>query len=231
MVTRAKDGISKPLARMNCHVTTTLPIPRSHLHALNDPHWHKAMLDEYNALISNETWAFVPCPANVNVVRSMWLFRHKYNADGSLSSVRCIDLNKLLGYGFSGLLALLHVSVLSTAKPISSSTVLLQCIITLIHGEFSMTDLGSLNYFTPVDIESKLGSDGDPISDPTLYRSLAGALQYLTFTRLDNSYAVQQICIYMHDPHDPHFNALKCILRYVRRTLDHGLQLHVSSAS
>ncbi|GJS73598.1 ribonuclease H-like domain-containing protein [Tanacetum coccineum] len=43
---------------------------------------------------------------------------------------------------------------------------------------------------TPVDIESKLGSDGKPVSDPTLYRNLAGALQYLTFTRPDISYAV-----------------------------------------
>nr|GEW53773.1 ribonuclease H-like domain-containing protein [Tanacetum cinerariifolium] len=44
---------------------------------------------------------------------------------------------------------------------------------------------------TPVDIESKLGSDGDPVSDPTLYRSLAGALEYLTFTRSNLSYVVQ----------------------------------------
>ncbi|GKF18642.1 ribonuclease H-like domain-containing protein, partial [Tanacetum coccineum] len=48
---------------------------------------------------------------------------------------------------------------------------------------------------TPVDTKSKLGSDGDPISDPTLYRSLAGGLQYLTFTRPDISYAVQQVCL------------------------------------
>ncbi|GJX14727.1 ribonuclease H-like domain-containing protein [Tanacetum coccineum] len=41
------------------------------------------------------------------------------------------------------------------------------------------------------------------------------ALQYLTFTRPDISYAVQQICLYMHDPRDPHFSALKRILRYV----------------
>ncbi|GJU23721.1 retrotransposon protein, putative, ty1-copia subclass [Tanacetum coccineum] len=40
--------------------------------------------------------------------------------------------------------------------------------------------------------ESKLGSDGDPVSDPTLYRSFAGALQYLTFTCPDLTYAVQQ---------------------------------------
>ncbi|GJT57119.1 ribonuclease H-like domain-containing protein [Tanacetum coccineum] len=84
---------------------------------------------------------------------------------------------------------------------------------------------------TPVDTESKFGSDGDPVSDPTLYRSLAGALQYLTFTRPDLSYAVQQVCLYMHDPRDPHFTTLKRIPRYVRGTLDYGLQLHVSSTT
>ncbi|GJS38232.1 ribonuclease H-like domain-containing protein [Tanacetum coccineum] len=46
---------------------------------------------------------------------------------------------------------------------------------------------------TPVDTESKLRVDGDPVSDSTLYRSFAGALQYLAFTRSNISYAVQQI--------------------------------------
>ncbi|GKB74154.1 ribonuclease H-like domain-containing protein [Tanacetum coccineum] len=84
---------------------------------------------------------------------------------------------------------------------------------------------------TPVDTESKLGSDGKPVSDLTLYRSLVGALQYLTFTRPDLSYVVQQVCLYMHDPRDPHFTALKRILCYVCGTLDYGLQLHVSSTT
>nr|GFC89493.1 NBS-containing resistance-like protein [Tanacetum cinerariifolium] len=35
----------------------------------------------------------------------------------------------------------------------------------------------------------------------------------------------------MHDPRDPHFTALKRILRYVSGTLDNGLQLHVSSTT
>nr|GEU38294.1 ribonuclease H-like domain-containing protein [Tanacetum cinerariifolium] len=149
----------------------------------------------------------------------------------------------------------------------ASSTALLQRIIILLHNEFAMTDLGSLNYLlgmyaqrtksglflsqskfakdilerahmhhcnpskTPVDTKSKLESDGYPVSDPTLYRSLAGALQYLTFTRPDISYVVQQICLYMHDPRDPYFTALERILRYVRGTIDHGIQLHVSSTS
>nr|GEX12200.1 phospholipase-like protein [Tanacetum cinerariifolium] len=68
---------------------------------------------------------------------------------------------------------------------------------------------------TPVATESKLGPDGDPVSDPTLYRSLAGSFQYLTFTRPDISYAVQHVCLFMHDPREPHFSALKRILCYV----------------
>ncbi|WZZ63764.1 hypothetical protein YC2023_075134 [Brassica napus] len=42
---------------------------------------------------------------------------------------------------------------------------------------------------TRVDTKSKLATEaGKPVADPTLYRSLAGALQYLTFTRPDISF-------------------------------------------
>ncbi|GJZ21116.1 ribonuclease H-like domain-containing protein [Tanacetum coccineum] len=84
---------------------------------------------------------------------------------------------------------------------------------------------------TPIDTDSKLGPDGVPVQDPTLYRSLAGGLQYLTFTRPDLSYAVQQVCLYMHDLREPHFAALKRILRYVQGTLELGLQLYASATT
>ncbi|GJU41913.1 ribonuclease H-like domain-containing protein [Tanacetum coccineum] len=84
---------------------------------------------------------------------------------------------------------------------------------------------------TPIDTDSKLGPDGVPVQDPTLYRSLAGGLQYLTFTRPDLSYAVQQVCLYMHDPREPHFAALKRIMRYVQGTLELGLQLYASATT
>ncbi|XP_026458745.1 uncharacterized protein LOC113359302 [Papaver somniferum] len=83
---------------------------------------------------------------------------------------------------------------------------------------------------TPVDTNSKLSAtSGHVIEDPTLYRSLAGALQYLTFTRPDISYAVQQVCLFMHDPWEPHMQALKRILRYLQGTLDHGLFLYATT--
>jgi len=82
---------------------------------------------------------------------------------------------------------------------------------------------------TPVDVHSKLSADGPPVTDPTQYRSLAGALQYLTFTRPDIAFAVQQVCLFMHDPREPHLAALKRILRYLRGTLSLGLTMRRSS--
>jgi hypothetical protein len=77
---------------------------------------------------------------------------------------------------------------------------------------------------TPVDSHAKVSAMiGTIVSDPTQYRSLVGALQYLTFTQPDISYVVQQVCLHMHDPRDVHLSALKRILRYLRGTLSHGL--------
>ncbi|GJR39898.1 ribonuclease H-like domain-containing protein [Tanacetum coccineum] len=86
-------------------------------------------------------------------------------------------------------------------------------------------------FWTHVDTKSKMVPDGVPVQDPTLYRSLAGGLQYLTFTRPDLSYAVQHVCLYMHDPREPHLTALKRILHYVCGTLDFGLHLYSSSTT
>uniref|UniRef100_A0A8R7VAY3 Reverse transcriptase Ty1/copia-type domain-containing protein n=1 Tax=Triticum urartu TaxID=4572 RepID=A0A8R7VAY3_TRIUA len=85
---------------------------------------------------------------------------------------------------------------------------------------------------TPIDTQAKLFGDSGPLfHDPSLYRSLAGALQYLTLTRPDLSYAVQQCCLFMHAPRESHFQLVKRILCYVRGTTHMGLQIHRSAAS
>ena len=78
---------------------------------------------------------------------------------------------------------------------------------------------------TPVDTHAKMSADGVPVVDPTHFHSIAGALQYLTFTRPDLTYAVQQVCLYMHDPREPHLAAMKRILRYIKGTLDLSFHL------
>ncbi|GKC62974.1 ribonuclease H-like domain-containing protein, partial [Tanacetum coccineum] len=285
MDTRFCVSTNRPTQRFNLHVSTISPIPKSYSIAFRDPNWYRAMLDEYTALIKNNTWILVPRPLDANIVRSMWLFQHKYNADGTLSRYKArlvangstqlagidvdetfspvvkpatirtvlslaisrhwlvhqLDVKNAFLHGPGAETAYLFLYVDDIVLTASSSD-LLQQIITSLHAEFSMTDLGSLNYFlgisvtrnasgmflsqqkyatevldragmlnckpcrtpvdtdsklckpcrTPVDTDSKLSADGAPISDSTLYRSLAGALQYLTFTRPDISYAVQQ---------------------------------------
>lgn len=82
---------------------------------------------------------------------------------------------------------------------------------------------------TPVDCKGKLPADGAAIDDAKSYRSLAGALQYLTVTHPDLAFAVQQACLHMHDPRAPHLALLKRILRYVRGTTPLGLHLRAST--
>ncbi|KAJ9566206.1 hypothetical protein OSB04_002172 [Centaurea solstitialis] len=116
----------------------------------------------------------------------------------------------------------------------TSSNSLRKSIMSLLADEFAMKDLAGMASCklasTPVDTQATLGSDsGSPCSDPTHYRSLAGALQYLTFTRPDITYAVQQVCLHMHDPQESHMLALKRILRYIQGTIDYGLHLYRTS--
>jgi hypothetical protein len=63
----------------------------------------------------------------------------------------------------------------------------------------------------------------DVFSDPTPYRSLVSALQYATFTRPDITFVFNRVCQFMHKPSSTHFVVAKCILQYLKGTLDKGV--------
>ncbi|KAM1687473.1 hypothetical protein COP2_036161 [Malus domestica] len=65
--------------------------------------------------------------------------------------------------------------------------------------------------------------DGYPISDPDVYWSMVGGLQYLTLTRPDISFAVNQVCQYMYNPKSTHLQAVKRIYRYIKGTVEQGI--------
>jgi histone deacetylase 1/2 len=73
---------------------------------------------------------------------------------------------------------------------------------------------------------SKVGSN--PVEDPTLFRSVVGALQYATLTRPDISYSVNKVCQFLANPLEDHWKAVKRILRYLSGTLHHGLLLQAA---
>lgn len=73
---------------------------------------------------------------------------------------------------------------------------------------------------TLVDTKQKLiTSVCTPYDDPTLYWSIIGALQYLTFIHPNISYVVQHVSFRMHAPYTKRMLALKRIVCYVQATL------------
>ena len=84
--------------------------------------------------------------------------------------------------------------------------------------------VGAKPLASPTVATTKLSStEGELISDPSTYCQIIGALQYCTITRPDISYAVNQLCQYMHQPRTPHLQAMKRVLRYLKGTVNHGL--------
>ena len=71
----------------------------------------------------------------------------------------------------------------------------------------------------------------DPLfPDATRFWQHVGALQYLTFTRPDIFFVVNQVCQFMHAPTESHWATVKRILRYLHGTTSHGLPITCSSS-
>ena len=66
-------------------------------------------------------------------------------------------------------------------------------------------------------------SKSETSDDPSTYRSIVGALQYLNMTRPDIAFAVNQACRSMHSPQPTDWVRLKHLLRYLKGTIDYGL--------
>ncbi|XP_068644857.1 uncharacterized mitochondrial protein AtMg00810-like [Aristolochia californica] len=84
---------------------------------------------------------------------------------------------------------------------------------------------------TPMVVSQHPSSDGQLFSNPTFYRSLVGALQYLTITRPDIAHDVNSVSQYLHSPTDDHFLTVKDILWYIKGTLHFGMTFCLSASS
>lgn len=89
----------------------------------------------------------------------------------------------------------------------------------------SRTNMLSANGVTsPMAASSHLSLSNTPsFSNPTLYRSIVGSLQYLSLTRPDLAFSVNKISHFMHDPKASHWQAVKRLLRYLKHRLNFGL--------
>lgn len=84
----------------------------------------------------------------------------------------------------------------------------------------------------PMTTGQKLTSYGsDTVKNVQLYRSVVGALQYITITRPEISFSVNKVCQHMQNPLEAHWKTVKRILRYLAGTLDYWLFLQPCSSS
>jgi hypothetical protein len=95
MTTRVKWAFRLLADKLTLSATSSSPLslmPTSVCATLIDLSWRRAMEDEYDALIFNNTWDLVPRPISSNVITGKWIFKHKFNSDGTLKwyKSRCI---------------------------------------------------------------------------------------------------------------------------------------------
>ncbi|KAL8104492.1 hypothetical protein AgCh_028637 [Apium graveolens] len=76
---------------------------------------------------------------------------------------------------------------------------------------------------SPIEANHKLYGDTGDTVDITRYQRLVGRLIYLSHTRQDIAYVVGVVSRYMHDPRQPHLDAVYMILRYLKAAPGKGV--------
>jgi hypothetical protein len=87
MTMRVKRGFRLPNDKLTLSATSSSllsPMPTFIHAALVDLSWCRAMEEEYDALITNNTWDLVPHAIGSNVVTDKWIFKHKFNSNDTL---------------------------------------------------------------------------------------------------------------------------------------------------
>ena len=88
-------------------------------------------------------------------------------------------------------------------------------------------ELGRRVAKTPLEEGYKVLREGEfedkPFGDFKLYRRMVGKLIYLTITRPDICFAVNQVSQHMQSPKVHHWNMVERINRYLRKTSDQGV--------
>jgi histone deacetylase 1/2 len=91
--------------------------------------------------------------------------------------------------------------------------------------------VGAKDVSTPLSTSQSLQlQDGTTPTDYSKFHSIIWSLQYLSFTRPDIYFAVNKLSQFMHKPSQNHWTTTKRLLRYLKKTIFHGIQISKTSA-
>nr|CAD1839503.1 unnamed protein product [Ananas comosus var. bracteatus] len=172
------------------------------------------MHEELRALQDNQTWDIVQCPPHVKPIGCKWVYSVKLRSDRTLDryKARLVALGNRQEYGIN------YEETFAPAAKMTTDLIALA----------GLQDSSSVD--TPLEVNVKYHTaEGEIIPDPLLYRQLVGSLNYLTITRPDIYFAVQQVSQFMHSPRHLHLAAVRRIIRYLRGSPCRGLFFPVGS--
>ncbi|XP_071678623.1 uncharacterized protein [Lolium perenne] len=186
--------------------------------ALSHPQWRVAMEEEYTALLNNHTWHLVPPAKHKNLIDCKWVYRIKRNSDGTIDRLdkALYGLKQAPRAWFSRLSSKLHdldaaidillkdLNVHFAIKDLGELHFFLGIEVTrsprglvLTQQKYAIDLLERVGMKdckaspTPLSSTDKLSlTEGEPLGteDSSKYRSIVGALQYLTLTHPDISF-------------------------------------------
>uniref|UniRef100_A0A803QCK0 Reverse transcriptase Ty1/copia-type domain-containing protein n=1 Tax=Cannabis sativa TaxID=3483 RepID=A0A803QCK0_CANSA len=171
--------------------------------------WDDAMNNEIDALERNHTWIVVSLPAEHHAIGCRWVYKIKYNADGSVERCKA----RLVAKGYN------QQEVARSPKGIfvSRRPYALQLLEDLGH-------LGCKPVSTPMEGNLQLSqAEKDKLVDPKLYRRIIGKLQYLTITRPNIFFTVNKLIQYLAVPKNFHMNAAQRALQYIKHCPGQGI--------
>jgi hypothetical protein len=71
--------------------------PSSYEEASSHPVWRDVMMEEYQSIMKNDVWEFVPRPKGKFVVNSKWIYKIKHAVDESIEKHKA----RFVAFGFS----------------------------------------------------------------------------------------------------------------------------------
>nr|GEX72490.1 retrotransposon protein, putative, Ty3-gypsy subclass [Tanacetum cinerariifolium] len=154
-------------------------------------------------------------PACVNMVHSLWLFEHKFHADGPLSRYKA----RLVANGSSQQLG---VDFDETFSLVIKSAIVCMILSLSVSRKWPIHQLDVKNAFLNGDLSETVYMHQPPrFVDNRGLRVMLNELDFIIVVAIPYCLSIDK------DLSEPHFAALKRILRYVRGIVDFGLQLYV----
>nr|GEY88597.1 integrase, catalytic region, zinc finger, CCHC-type, peptidase aspartic, catalytic [Tanacetum cinerariifolium] len=183
--------------------------------AMTDPAWIESMQEELLQFKRLDVWVLVPASDNISPLNLTWLFKNKYDEEKTV--IRNKSRLVVRGYRQEE-----GIDFEESFAPVARMEAIRIFLAYAAHKSFTMFQMDVKLYFCMIKDKLDLDQNGTPV-DATKYRSMIGALMYLTSSTPDIVHATCLCARYQAKPTKKHLEEVKRIFRYLQGTVNTGL--------